>query len=255
VELAYFNVLTPLPGTALYERYNSTGRIFDRDWAKYDGKHVVYYPSRMTPQQLQEGFYWANHQFYSIPSIWQRLSGTKQRLAARIEMNRQFRKMVKRACPQGELSPVASVLKTLQAKLPSFEADQFIPNALHAIKQRIEESSAQDLWLSIRAKRHDKVAALIVDLEGTLDHLNARELLERVRQAAEKARIDIVVNFEHLRQATPAALQTLLDHDTLKAITPHAKIRYRKLRAAFEAAIEGLSAGGSMALEEDWQDA
>ena len=42
VELAYFNVLTPLPGTALFDRYNSTGRIFDRDWAKYDGKHVVF---------------------------------------------------------------------------------------------------------------------------------------------------------------------------------------------------------------------
>src|SRR5437899_2518771 len=35
VELAYFNVLTPLPGTPLYERYNNSGRIFDRDWAKY----------------------------------------------------------------------------------------------------------------------------------------------------------------------------------------------------------------------------
>ena len=48
VELAYFNVLTPLPGTALFDRYNNAGRIFDRDWAKYDGKHVVFQPSRMT---------------------------------------------------------------------------------------------------------------------------------------------------------------------------------------------------------------
>jgi radical SAM superfamily enzyme YgiQ (UPF0313 family) len=254
VELAYFNVLTPLPGTALYERYNSTGRIFDRDWAKYDGKHVVYHPSRMTPEQLQEGFYWANHQFYSIPNIWKRLAHTKQRLPARIEMNRQFRNMVKRACPQGTLSPVATVLKTLQAKLPSFEADQLIPNALLAIKQRIGETSAQELWLNIRAKRHDKFAALFVDLEGTLDHLSARELLERVRKAAESARMDIVVNFEHLRHATPAALQTLLDHEALKAITPYAKVRYRKFKAAFEAALEGVAIRGPM-LEEDWQDA
>ena len=50
VELAYFNVLTPLPGTALYERYEREGRIFDRDWAKYDGKHVVFHPKRMTPR-------------------------------------------------------------------------------------------------------------------------------------------------------------------------------------------------------------
>jgi radical SAM superfamily enzyme YgiQ (UPF0313 family) len=254
VELAYFNVLTPLPGTALYERYNSTGRIFDRDWAKYDGKHVVFRPSRMTPEQLQEGFYWANHHFYSIPSIWTRLSHTKQRFAARLEMNRQFRKLVKRACPHGQLSPVASVLKSLQAKLPSFETDQLIPNALHALKQRLGEASAQELWLNIRAKRHDKFAALFVDLEGTLDQLNARELLARIQKAAENARMDIVVNFEHLRQATPAALQTLLDHEALKAITPYATLRYRKFKAAFEAALKGMTVRGPM-LEEDWQDA
>jgi hypothetical protein len=255
VELAYFNVLTPLPGTALYERYNSTGRIFDRDWGKYDGKHVVFYPSRMTPEQLQEGFYWANHQFYSLPSIWKRLSHTQQRLIPRLEMNRQFRRLVKRACPQGRLSPVASVLKTLQAKLPTFETEQLIPNALHAIKQRIGETSAHELWLNIKTKRHDKSAMLFVDLEGTLDHLNARELLDRIRMAAEKARVDIVVNFEHLRHATPAALQTLLDHEALKAISPYAKVRYRKFKAAFEAALEGLAISRPMTLEEDWQDA
>ena len=119
VELAYFNVLTPLPGTALYDRYTREGRIFDRDWAKYDGKHVVFRPKRMTPEQLQEGFFWVNHEFYSLGSIWNRLRHTSQRLIPRIEMNYEFRKLVKRSCPQGTLSPIASVLKNLQAKLPS----------------------------------------------------------------------------------------------------------------------------------------
>lgn len=251
VELAYFNVLTPLPGTALYERYHRTGRIFDRDWAKYDGKHVVFYPSRMTPEQLQEGFFWANHQFYSIPSIWHRLSGTQQRFVPRLIMNREFRKLIKRTCPRGGLSPVAAVLKTLQAKLPSFglETEQLIPNALHALKKAGETS--QELWLKIKAKRHDQFAALVVDLEGTLDHLNARELLERIVQAAERARMDIIVNFEHLREATPRALQTLLDGEALKSVTPYVKIRYRKLTTAFEAALEGLSLTGLEMLKED----
>ena len=257
VELAYFNVLTPLPGTALFERYNNTGRIFDRDWGKYDGKHVVFYPSRMTPEQLQEGFFWANHQFYSWPSIWRRMSGTKQRFVPRLEMNRQFRKLVKRSCPQGTLSPVASVLKGLQAKLPTFETDQLIPNALHTLKQKIEETAApaQELWLDIKARRHDQFAALFVDLEGTLDHLNAQELLKRITQAAEKAKIDIIINFEHLRQATPGALEALLDRETLTAVAPYARVRYRKFKAAFEAALEGLSLNGLEMLEEDRQDA
>jgi len=253
VELAYFNVLTPLPGTPLYERYNSAGRIFDRDWAKYDGKHVVFYPSRMTPEQLEEGFYWINHQFYSIPCILKRLSATSQRLAARFEMNREFRKLIKRACPKGTLSPVAKVLKNLQAKLPSLDTEQLIPNALHALT--IGEKTAQELWLNIKARRHDQFAALFVDLEGTLDHLNARELLERIKQAAERAKLDIIVNFEHLREATPAALQTLLDGEALKTVAPYAKVRYRKFKAAFEAALEGLSLSGLEMLEEDHQDA
>jgi len=171
VELAYFNVLTPLPGTALFDRYNNAGRIFDRDWSKYDGKHVVFQPSRMTPAQLQEGFHWANHQFYSLPNIWYRLAGTKQRFVARWEMNREFRKLVKRSCPKGKLSPLATVLKNLQAKLPVLDTDHLIPSALHALKQRFDPKapSAQALTLSIKVKRHDKFAALFRDLAGALE--------------------------------------------------------------------------------------
>lgn len=256
VELAYFNVLTPLPGTKLFDRYEQAGRIFDRDWAKYDGKHVVFQPSRMTPEQLQEGFHWANHQFYSLPNIWYRLSGTSQRLIARWEMNREFRKLVKRACPKGRLSPVAKVLKDLQAKLPTFDTEHLVPSALHAIKQRLDHApAAHALTLNIKAKRHDKFAALFVDLEGTLDRINAQELLQRIRAAAEKARMDVIINFEHLKLATPDALKALVDSEAVKAAIPHVKVRYRKFRDAFEASLQGLSLSGIELLSEDFQDA
>jgi len=257
VELAYFNVLTPLPGTALFERYNSAGRIFDRDWSKYDGKHVVFRPSRMTAEQLQEGFHWANHQFYSLPNIFQRLSGTKQRLVARWEMNREFRKLVKRSCPQGTLSPLASVLKNLQAKLPVFDTEQLIPSALHALKQRLDPQalSPEQLALNIKVKRHDKFAALFVDLEGTLDRLNAQELINRMKVAAEKARMDIIVNFEHLKLAAPDALKALVDAEAIKHAIPNVKVRYRKFTDAFETALQGFSLAGLEILSEDLQDA
>lgn len=257
VELAYFNVLTPLPGTALFDRYDKAGRIFDKDWAKYDGKHVVFQPSRMTPEQLQEGFHWANHQFYSFPSIWKRLSGTSQRLFPRWEMNREFRKLVKRSCPKGTLSPLAGVLKNFQAKLPVLDREHLIPSALYALKQRFDPAalSAQNLVLNIKAKRHDKFAALFVDLEGTLDQLNAQELIKRITDAAEQARMDIIVNFEHLKLATPEALKSLLDSDAMKAAIPHVKVRYRMFKDAFEASLEGFSLTGLELLNEDWQDA
>jgi hypothetical protein len=252
VELAYFNVLTPLPGTALYQRYNSAGRIFDKDWSKYDGKHVVFSPSRMTPEQLQEGFFWANHQFYSLPSIWRRLAGTTQRFIPRLEMNREFRNLVKRTCPKGTLSPLAKVLKTLHAKLPTIEPGQLVPNALAPITQMDTQSTpAPERWLNIKAKRHDQCAALFVDLEGTLDRLNAQELLKRIGDAAEKVRLDIIINFENLKHATPDALNALLDGEALKSIMPYAKVRYRKFRAAFEASLEEVSLNGLEMLRED----
>jgi hypothetical protein len=265
VELAYFNVLTPLPGTALFDRFEKAGRIFDRDWAKYDGKHVVFQPSRMTTEQLQDGFHWANHQFYSLPSIWKRLSGTSQRLIPRWEMNREFRKLVKRTCPKGSVSPLAGVLRNLQAKLPVLDKEQLVPSALHALKQAFDPNalSAQQLMFHIKAKRHDKFAALFVDLEGTLDRLNALELIKRIKEAANQARMDIIVNFEHLKLATPDALKALVDSDAMKVAIPHVKVRFRKFKDAFEASLQGFSLAGlqgfSLAglehLNEDSQDA
>jgi len=253
VELAYFNVLTPLPGTALFERYKREGRIFDQDWSKYDGKHVVYKPKRMTPEQLQEGFFWANHQFYSWPCILNRVGHTSQRLIPRLEMNWEFRKLICRTTPKGTLSPLAKVLKNLQAKLPTFETQQLIPNAL--LPQTSPGSKPQELCLKVKARRHDAFAALFIELEGTLDHLNAKELLDRIKQAARDAKMDIVVNFENLKQATPKAIHTLLDGEILKAITPHTKLRYRKLKEAFQAAVSEVSPGDLDLFDEGAQHA
>jgi radical SAM superfamily enzyme YgiQ (UPF0313 family) len=255
VELAYFNVLTPLPGTALYERYERGDRIFDRDWSKYDGKHVVFHPNRMTAERLQEGFYWANHQFYSLPSIWRRLAGTSQRFIPRLEMNREFRKLIKRTCPKGTLSPLAQALKALPGRLPAIEPGQPIANALPAIRQKLAARPAPEPWLNIKAKRYEQFEALFIDLEGTLDRLNAQALLKRVKEAAETIRLDVIINFEHLRHATPDALKTLLDGEALKSIMPYAKVRYRKFRAAFEASPDDISLNGLEILSEDFPGA
>jgi len=251
-ELAYFNVLTPLPGTPLQARYEADGRIFDRNWAHYDGKHVTFRPTRMTPEQLQEGFYWAQHTFYSLPNIWKRISNTSQRIIPRFQMNWEFRRVINRACPKGGLSPVAAVIKTLQAKLPSVEMENPIPNALLAIKK---VSGQVDQFLSIKARKHEKLTALLVDLEGALDRLNAAELKTRLAEAASKAKLDIIVNFEHVRHATPQALDTLMDGEFFKQAAPSVRVRYRKITDAFASSFEGMSFHGVDLLAEDLQDA
>src|SRR5204862_8290539 len=47
IETATFHVLTPYPGTALYERMAAQGRLLHSDWDLYDTRHVVYQPARL----------------------------------------------------------------------------------------------------------------------------------------------------------------------------------------------------------------
>ncbi len=56
----FFSILTPLPGTRLYDRLESEGRIFDKDWSKYSALKCVFTPRKMSASQLQEGAYWAS---------------------------------------------------------------------------------------------------------------------------------------------------------------------------------------------------
>jgi len=55
---ATFRILTPFPGTPLFQRMDTAGRLLHRDWGKYDEAHVVFRPRRMTPAQLMAGYAW-----------------------------------------------------------------------------------------------------------------------------------------------------------------------------------------------------
>jgi radical SAM superfamily enzyme YgiQ (UPF0313 family) len=63
------NVLTPYPGTRIYQRFKDQGRIISHDWSHYDHHTVVFQPKNMTPQELAEGHYYVQSEFYSFSSI------------------------------------------------------------------------------------------------------------------------------------------------------------------------------------------
>jgi radical SAM superfamily enzyme YgiQ (UPF0313 family) len=73
IELPTFSILTPFPGTPLQERLEQEGRIFDRDWSHYDMSHVVFRPKKMTVQELQDGYLWAQKYICAPRSILKRL--------------------------------------------------------------------------------------------------------------------------------------------------------------------------------------
>jgi len=61
VDIIQITNLTPLPGTGLYQKYLSEGRIFateyPRDWERYTFIETVYHPRRMTAERLDETIY------------------------------------------------------------------------------------------------------------------------------------------------------------------------------------------------------
>ena len=87
IETATFHILTPYPGTALYRRMQSAGRLLHSDWDLYDTRHVVYRPVGMGPEQLEAGYWRAYRQFYRWGSILRgarrkpRLSGSLRHVA------------------------------------------------------------------------------------------------------------------------------------------------------------------------------
>jgi len=73
LEAAIFSVLTPFPGTRVFDQMQADGRILHTDWSKYDMNHVVYQPKGMSPERLQEGLHWAYRRLYGGRSIFKRM--------------------------------------------------------------------------------------------------------------------------------------------------------------------------------------
>lgn len=76
IDLPRFAILTPFPGTPLFNRLKQEGRILNEDWSLYDSQHVVFQPIHMTPTELYQGTEKAWKHAYSLTSMWKRLYPT-----------------------------------------------------------------------------------------------------------------------------------------------------------------------------------
>ena len=91
IDLPRFAVLTPFPGTPLFNRLNSQSRILTRNWELYDGQHVVFQPKNMSIQELQEGHERTWKKVYSFPSIAKRLGKSRTQLPIAVMANLGYR--------------------------------------------------------------------------------------------------------------------------------------------------------------------
>jgi len=77
IDLPRYAILTPFPGTPLFQKLKDENRILTTDWEKYDGQHVVFQPMNMTPRQLLDGTREAWRYTYRWSSIARRCAWTQ----------------------------------------------------------------------------------------------------------------------------------------------------------------------------------
>ena len=70
-------ILTPYPGTRLYNRLLAEGRLFSQDWwlHGYPPDTLLFQPKGMSPEELIDGFARLNKQAYSYGAIFRRFFG------------------------------------------------------------------------------------------------------------------------------------------------------------------------------------
>lgn len=63
-------ILTPVPGTRIYNELKEQQRILSHDWSLYDGQHVVFKPKLISPRELQVNVAKAYSRFYSLSQVF-----------------------------------------------------------------------------------------------------------------------------------------------------------------------------------------
>lgn len=94
LDVCYFSILTPYPGTRIYSQMLQEGRIIDNDWSNYNTNHVVFMPKLMEPEELLDGFHQALKESFSYTAILKRLWGNGTYKNFFYPMNFGFRKTV-----------------------------------------------------------------------------------------------------------------------------------------------------------------
>ncbi len=92
LECATFHILTPYPGTPLYDRMDEQGRILHKEWMMYDTGHVVFRPNHMTCEELEAGYQWCYRRLFSHASIWKRRPARASAVPPYIAMSYLYKK-------------------------------------------------------------------------------------------------------------------------------------------------------------------
>jgi radical SAM superfamily enzyme YgiQ (UPF0313 family) len=72
VPSATFNILTPYPGTVIYNQFQKEGRLLTTDWRYFNHATPTFLPRRMSVKELSEGFLHVRRSYFGLASIVRR---------------------------------------------------------------------------------------------------------------------------------------------------------------------------------------
>ena len=64
-----FYILTPAPGTPLFDEYKAEGRLITEDLEKFDGAQCVHQPANISAEKLTEMYWWLYKKVFSLKNI------------------------------------------------------------------------------------------------------------------------------------------------------------------------------------------
>jgi len=69
----FFSILTPMPGTNLFDEFKAAGRLDHERWDQFDTRHVVFEPRHMRRDELMDGYIWLYEQAYGTGLLLDRI--------------------------------------------------------------------------------------------------------------------------------------------------------------------------------------
>ena len=216
IELPSFFILTPLPGTPLFQRMESEGRLLHTDWTKYNGATVVFRPKLMTEETLQRGFHWVCKDAYSWGSIFKRVIHPQQRFITRVISNIAYRNIAQQS-PESHMPSFSSILQKMNGTIPLKNTRDLIQRAGVKITeqgQRIGQKAAQSL--QVYSVYNERLRTLLVRLEGSIDRNGAKELMKRLKGALDAESQRIILDFKDVGAFSLEAMALLSRQGFLK---------------------------------------
>jgi radical SAM superfamily enzyme YgiQ (UPF0313 family) len=209
IELPSFFLLTPLPGTPLFQRMESEGRLLHRDWAQYNGATVVFKPRLMTEETLQRGFNWACKEAYSWGSIFKRVFHPQQRFFTRTLSNIAYRTIAQKT-PEGYLPSLSRMLQRMNDTIHLQNTRDLIQQVGEKIveKKLLIGQKAADT-LKLYSVYNERLKTLFVTLEGSIDRKGAKELIERLKGALHVEIQKVILDFKDVGAYSSEAIALL----------------------------------------------